>query len=69
MIGILVSAAMSDERKISCDDCYFRRLGLCAIPGNNPCPTFRPMRAMEEPPREPRAVAQPPPRVRVVAAA
>ena len=25
----------------SCNDCYFRRAGLCALPGNTPCPTFR----------------------------
>lgn len=25
----------------TCEDCYFRREGLCAIPGNVPCPTFR----------------------------
>ena len=27
--------------KASCNDCYFRREGLCALPGNTPCPTFR----------------------------
>jgi hypothetical protein len=25
----------------TCDDCYFRREGLCALAGNTPCPTFR----------------------------
>ncbi|MBM3677072.1 MAG: hypothetical protein FJW96_04210 [Actinobacteria bacterium] len=25
----------------TCDDCYFRREGLCALPGNAICPTFR----------------------------
>ncbi len=25
----------------TCDDCFFRRAELCAIPGNSPCPTFR----------------------------
>ena len=25
----------------TCDDCFFRRAELCAIPGNTPCPTFR----------------------------
>lgn len=29
---------------VSCADCYFRRAGLCALPGNVPCPTFRPYR-------------------------
>ena len=27
--------------KASCKDCYFRREGLCALPGETPCPTFR----------------------------
>ncbi len=27
--------------KASCNDCYFRREGLCALPGLTPCPTFR----------------------------
>jgi hypothetical protein len=25
----------------TCDDCFFRREALCALPGNTPCPTFR----------------------------
>jgi hypothetical protein len=25
-----------------CEDCYFRRAGLCALRLNEPCPTFRP---------------------------
>ena len=25
----------------TCADCYFRRAGLCAIPTEIPCPTFR----------------------------
>jgi hypothetical protein len=30
------------KRSIStCDDCYFRQAGLCALPGDTPCPTFR----------------------------
>ena len=32
---------MSKARKPTCNDCYFRREGLCAIPGDRPCPTFR----------------------------
>ena len=28
-------------RGASCADCYFRRAGLCALPGDKPCPTFR----------------------------
>ena len=26
---------------ITCDDCYFRRAGLCALVLAEPCPTFR----------------------------
>jgi hypothetical protein len=65
---------MSDERKISCDDCYFRRLGLCAIPGNTPCPTFRPVSSIgpvssieTRPPERP--VTAPAGRIKVAAAA
>ena len=27
--------------KLTCTDCYFRRAGLCALPNEVPCPTFR----------------------------
>lgn len=29
-------------RKVSCDDCYFRSNGLCALSLPEPCATFRP---------------------------
>jgi len=29
-------------RKVSCDDCYFRKHGLCALDLAEPCSTFRP---------------------------
>jgi hypothetical protein len=32
---------MSTQAKLTCNDCYFRKAGLCALPGNSPCPTFR----------------------------
>jgi hypothetical protein len=32
----------SESNAATCDDCVFRQLLLCAIPGNAPCPTFRP---------------------------
>ena len=32
---------MSKRSKATCDDCYFRRAGLCALPGETVCPTFR----------------------------
>ena len=32
---------MGKRVQAKCADCYFRRAGLCALPGDNPCPTFR----------------------------
>jgi hypothetical protein len=32
---------MSKRSKPTCADCYFRREGLCALPGETICPTFR----------------------------
>ena len=32
---------MSKSTKATCSDCYFRRAGLCALPGETACPTFR----------------------------
>lgn len=32
---------MSKKKVASCSDCYFRRAGLCALPGETVCPTFR----------------------------
>ena len=30
------------SRKVTCDDCFFRRNGLCALVVDEPCATFRP---------------------------
>ena len=35
---------------VSCEDCFFRRAQLCALPGNTVCPTFRPVEAAAPPP-------------------
>jgi len=32
---------MSKRAEATCSDCYFRRAGLCALPGETVCPTFR----------------------------
>jgi hypothetical protein len=32
---------MSNTSVATCSDCYFRRAGLCALPGETACPTFR----------------------------
>ena len=48
---------MTKLANATCSDCYFRREGLCAIPGNAPCPTFRAFtRGTLAPPRQPRLV-------------
>jgi hypothetical protein len=45
---------------ITCDDCYFRRAGLCALPSETPCPTFRAYRREGlAPPQQARLVARP----------
>jgi len=41
----------------TCSDCYFRKEGLCALPGETPCPTFRAARkGALVPPRQPMLV-------------
>jgi hypothetical protein len=32
---------MSKRPIATCSDCYFRKGGLCALPGETICPTFR----------------------------
>ena len=45
----------------TCDDCYFRQAGLCALPGNITCPTFRAATVGRlAPPPQPRLVLRPP---------
>ena len=48
---------MAKGARASCDDCYFKRAGLCALPGDTPCPTFRPYRA---------GVLKPPPQAALI---
>ena len=51
---------MGKATKLTCDDCYFRRAGLCALVVDNPCPTFRlHSRGSLVPPRQPRLVPRP----------
>jgi hypothetical protein len=48
---------MSKKARITCNDCYFRRAGLCALPGDEVCPTFRMHRiGTLAPPPQPRLV-------------
>jgi len=51
---------MSKATKVTCEDCYFRRAGLCALSLESPCPTFRTQsRGSLVPPRQPRLVPRP----------
>jgi hypothetical protein len=51
---------MSKVSNVTCNDCYFRREGLCALPGETPCPTFRAVaRGCLTPPKQPRLVPRP----------
>lgn len=53
--------AANKPTQLTCDDCYFRREGLCALAGNVPCPTFRVATAgMLTPPLQPRLVPRTP---------
>ena len=48
---------MGTRSASTCDDCYFRQEGLCALPGNRVCPTFRESRTGSlVPPPQPRLV-------------
>ncbi|MEP6978143.1 MAG: hypothetical protein ABI948_08825 [Thermoleophilia bacterium] len=48
---------MSKGNDARCSDCFFRRAGLCALPGDDPCPTFRRARGGAiVPPQQPRLV-------------
>jgi hypothetical protein len=50
---------MSKRNKTTCSDCYFRQAGLCALPGETVCPTFRLNAAGRlVPPVQPRLVAR-----------
>jgi len=39
-------------RKVTCEDCFFRRNLLCALELDEPCATFRPAEARLAPPRQ-----------------
>ena len=53
----LANLTMSKKIYVTCNDCYFRTAGLCALPGNEVCPTFRLHKTGSlEPPSQPRLV-------------
>jgi len=51
-------ASMSKRTDVTCNDCYFRQAGLCALVLEHPCPTFR---------SHNRGLLLPPPQARLVA--
>jgi hypothetical protein len=51
---------MSKRINSTCNDCYFRRAGLCALPGETICPTFRSHAIGQlSPPLQPRLLPRP----------
>jgi hypothetical protein len=51
---------MPRRADVTCNDCYFRRAGLCALAAETPCPTFRlASRGSMTPPQQPRLVPRP----------
>ena len=43
----------------TCNDCYFRNHGICALVLERPCPTFRAAGRILQPPRQPMLVPRP----------
>jgi hypothetical protein len=40
--AVASAPARRADRKPRCEDCFFHRNMLCALPDKKPCPTFRP---------------------------
>ena len=51
---------MGKRLEVKCDDCFFRKSGLCALLLESPCPTFRLAdRGLLTAPKQPRLVPRP----------
>ena len=51
---------MSKRAEATCNECYFRRSGLCALQLEAPCPSFRHAdRGALTPPQQARLIARP----------
>jgi len=50
---------MTKRTEATCSECYFRTAGLCALPGETICPTFRSARTSLTPPRQAPLVPRP----------
>ncbi len=44
------SGRAARARKVTCEECYFRRNMLCALEQGEPCATFRPYASALKPP-------------------
>ncbi len=42
MSAAVVAPRSTAKRKVSCEECFFSRHGLCALALDEPCATFRP---------------------------
>jgi hypothetical protein len=42
MVGCRAVPPVKSAKKVTCDDCFFRRNMLCALDEASPCATFRP---------------------------
>jgi hypothetical protein len=40
--AVVATRSKSRTQKITCEDCFFSRHGLCALELDEPCTTFRP---------------------------
>ncbi len=50
--GCRVVRNEKQTRKVTCEDCYFKRNLLCALELPEPCATFRPNAAQLKPPQQ-----------------
>ena len=44
--------AKTRKKQVTCDECFFRQRGLCALKTDGPCCTFRPADRGLEPERQ-----------------
>ncbi len=55
-LGQAGKSARAVARKVTCEECYFKRNMLCALDLQEPCATFRPHAAQLKPPPQLRFV-------------
>ena len=51
-MGVKTASMAKRSKRISCEDCYFKRHLLCALDVAEPCSTFRPAERGLAPPRQ-----------------